>query len=203
MPYHPQPATPTKTTITKTRLRTVEERSPGKDSEGEDSGTPTPSPTSTPTRSSFRTGKSQSTRLSASVSTTSSLTPSSQSQSTYAIPPGDESTIAFYAARYPGRVPHPNQLRGSATKYPIYYVISRGTSVGIFTDWNIVGEFVLGVKGNKYQGYNRFHRAWCAYREEWCRKDICVLSHYQDMAPVETQVQDSGLDLAMDNITLC
>ncbi|KAL0571330.1 hypothetical protein V5O48_010628 [Marasmius crinis-equi] len=172
------------------------------DSDREDSGTPTPLPTSSPTWSSFHTAKSQSMRLLASVSTTSSLTPSSQSQSLYTIPPGDESIIAFYAARYPGRVPHPNQLHGSATKYQTYYVVSRGTSVGIFTDWNIAGKFVLGVKGNKYQGYNHFYRAWCAYWEEWCRKDIRVLSHYQDTAPVETQVQDSGLDLAMDNLTL-
>ncbi|KAL0063574.1 hypothetical protein AAF712_009491 [Marasmius tenuissimus] len=50
--------------------------------------------------------------------------------------PGNEGAVsAYYEARYPGLVPHLDKIDVHPTKFKLYYVVTGGTSVGIFTDW--------------------------------------------------------------------
>ncbi|KAJ8087272.1 hypothetical protein PM082_006102 [Marasmius tenuissimus] len=132
------------------------------------------------------------------VTTTAQSQVDSVSQSTPA--PGDananldEQTRAFYESRYPGQVPHPDDLQSIANTHPLYYVVTAGTFVGIFIDWNIASRFVIGVSRSRHHRYKELARAWKVYRNEWEARAIRVLTLYQDAAPLSTQVTDSGLE---------
>ncbi|KAL0566104.1 hypothetical protein V5O48_015910, partial [Marasmius crinis-equi] len=176
------------------------------ESDRENIETPTPSRVHSPTRSSL--AHSSQSDFSSSISSPSSLTPSTSvpNHKNEDVPMApwynDREIRAWYEARYPGKVPHPFTLRGFAISHATYYVVTAGTSVGIFTDWNHAGEFVTGIKGNKHESHTRFYRAWLAYHYQWKRKKVRVLGKFQDTAPLDTQIQDSGLNLAMDNLTV-
>ncbi|KAL0567209.1 hypothetical protein V5O48_014783 [Marasmius crinis-equi] len=167
-------------------------------SDSEDTATPPGSPLGSLHKSdSFSTARSKSptsSRFSSSISSTSSLNPSiTTSEEPIPRAESDETIEAYYHARYPGKVPHPNSYRSLSVNLGEYYVISGGKSVGIFTDWNNAAEFVLGVRNNKYQRHTESWKAWLAYRHEWETKRVRVLGECQDTAPLETQIQDLSL----------
>ncbi|KAL0563248.1 hypothetical protein V5O48_018826 [Marasmius crinis-equi] len=137
--------------------------------------------------------------LSSSISSTSSLNPSTTTTPASCheepIPraESDETIQAYYQACYPDKVPHPNLFRSLPVNQGDYYVVSGGKSVGIFTNWNYAAEFVLGVRKSKYKHYTTSWQAWLGYRSEWETKQIRVLGQYQDTAPLETQIKDMAL----------
>ncbi|KAK1235911.1 hypothetical protein PQX77_000844 [Marasmius sp. AFHP31] len=114
----------------------------------------------------------------------------------------DRLLTAYYEERYPGRVPQPKDLREPETKFPVYYVVSSGKSVGIFTDWNLVSDLVLGVSKARFRKYKQYVHAWAAYRYAWASMRVRVLQTHQDSAPLHTQVTDSGMDFSLGNIIL-
>ncbi|KAL0571459.1 hypothetical protein V5O48_010511, partial [Marasmius crinis-equi] len=170
-------------------------------SDSEDTATRPPSPLSSLNGLDyFSTARSQSptSSLSSPVSSTSSLSPSITTTPSSLEEPiprteSDDTIEAYYQARYPGRVPHPNSYQSLPVNLGQYYVISGGKSVGIFTDWNNAAEFVLRVRNNKYQLHTKSWKAWLAYRHEWESKHIRVLGYCQDMAPLETQIAHMSL----------
>ncbi|KAL0063016.1 hypothetical protein AAF712_010147 [Marasmius tenuissimus] len=115
----------------------------------------------------------------------------------------DEQIAAYYESRYPGLVPYPGKpenasLRGTS----LYYVVTAGRSVGIFTDWNYASSLVSGVSNASHQRHTRSFRAWLAYRHAWASKSIRILDNHQDTAPLHTQILDNGLDRQLGNLSL-
>ncbi|KAL0576683.1 hypothetical protein V5O48_005310 [Marasmius crinis-equi] len=113
-------------------------------SDSEDTATCPPSPSSPPESQHDFTTRSESlasSRLSSSIPSTSSLSPSVEtatpSHPDEPIPRAetDDAIEAYYQSRYPGKVPHPNSYRSLPVNLGSYHVIAAGTSVGIFTDW--------------------------------------------------------------------
>ncbi|KAK1225662.1 hypothetical protein PQX77_011386 [Marasmius sp. AFHP31] len=109
---------------------------------------------------------------------------------------------AYYEERYPGRVPQPRDLKEPEPRSPIYYVVTSGRSVGIFTDWNLVSNLVMGVSKASFHKHKQFVKAWVAYRYSWASMRVHVLQAHQDCAPLHTQLTDSGLEFSLGNITL-
>ncbi|KAL0057715.1 hypothetical protein AAF712_015630 [Marasmius tenuissimus] len=177
------------------------------DSESEMSSSPTPDQ-SCLSDNDYLTARSQSShprRFTPSTSAPSTSTPSltgSHPAPGTANTSNDKEVIAFYNARYPGRVPHPEFYNGSNTNCSQYYVVTGGKSVGMFTDWSIASDLVSGVRHAKYQSYPEYYQAWLAYQEQWATKKLRVLGTYQDTAPLSTQIADSGLESSIGNLTL-
>ncbi|KAK1230271.1 hypothetical protein PQX77_006646 [Marasmius sp. AFHP31] len=118
-------------------------------------------------------------------------------------PTNDDQVAAFYEARYPGRVPSPGEPDNASLRgFPIYYVVTAGRSVGIFTDWNYASSLVNGVRHASHRSYTQSFRAWTTYRCAWESKKIRVLETYQDAAPLYTQIVDNGLDQDFGNLSL-
>ncbi|KAL0058495.1 hypothetical protein AAF712_014812 [Marasmius tenuissimus] len=115
----------------------------------------------------------------------------------------DHHIVAYYEERYPGRVPQPKDLTNEPDpKFPMYYIVTAGRSVGIFTDWNLVSDLVMGVSKARFYKRKEYVQAWAAYRYSWASKRVRVLQTHQDSAPLHTQLADSGLDFSLGNAPL-
>ncbi|KAJ8088988.1 hypothetical protein PM082_014235 [Marasmius tenuissimus] len=124
-----------------------------------------------------------------------------------AIPPGtanvsgDDEIHAYYEKLYPGRVPHPDTYKDS-NNWSEYHVVSKGRSVGIFPSWNITTALVTGVRRAGYCRFDLHYQAWLAYRQAWGSKELEILNAYQNTAPLDSQIANSGLDSSFQNLTL-
>ncbi|KAL0057317.1 hypothetical protein AAF712_016051 [Marasmius tenuissimus] len=106
---------------------------------------------------------------------------------------GEHGLIAYYEARYPGKVPVPSQIMEANARAFMYYVVTKGIQVGIFDDWLVASGFVLGVSGARHKKYRDYSAAWDMYHREYTSKKIRVLNRYQDTAPVHLQLSDNSL----------
>ncbi|KAJ8083442.1 hypothetical protein PM082_009316 [Marasmius tenuissimus] len=134
--------------------------------------------------------------------------PPSQASSPTSSPPtaesGDteESLARFYEVRYPGKVPDPQTLRAPATTTRMFYVVTAGVEVRIFTDWNKASSLVTGISGAWHESQRRFYQAWLVYYKCYMSRSIETLDEYQNTAPLDMQLADHGLDDLVNSLSI-
>ncbi|KAK1216232.1 hypothetical protein PQX77_021146 [Marasmius sp. AFHP31] len=118
------------------------------------------------------------------------------------------SNTGYYSTRYPTvPIPTPEELREHRFEAPMYYTVTAGTSVGIFSSWLQVAPLTVGYRRSQQKKYPTFEEAWMAYSEAYNNHRVMVVDKGGDLArtensssPVSTQTRGPDSSVEMENV---